>query len=354
MCAFDTAVIGGGQSGLAAAYRLREAGLRPVILEAGPAAVGSWPRYYDSLRLFSPAKYSGLPGRPFGGDPGRYPHRDEVIAYLAAYVDALDVQIRSHSRVHQVTMDGPDFVVHLENGEALAAPSVVAATGGFGRPRRPALPGLESFTGTVSHAGEYRHPRPYAGKRIVVVGAGNSAVQIAVELARTATVTLASRAAVKFIPQRPLGRDLHFWFTVSGVDFAPVGRWVDAPTQPVIDDGRYRAAVDAGAPDRREMFTRLDGSSVVWSDGTREHVDVVLLATGYRPDLGYLSGIGALDEDGHPRQRLGLSTTHPGLAYVGLEFQRTPASASLRGVGRDAKRIAANLRRHLKTTVRTG
>ncbi|WP_344315287.1 flavin-containing monooxygenase [Fodinicola feengrottensis] len=341
MCAFDTVVIGGGQSGLATAYRLREAGLRPLILEAGPAAVGSWPHYYDSLRLFSPARYSALPGRVFDGDPDRYPHRDEVTAYLSAYAEALDVDIRTDSRVERVTTDGPEFLVHLENGTVLTAPSVVAATGGFGHPYRPTLPGLESFSGTVLHASQYRNPQPYAGRRIVVVGAGNSAVQIAVELADTATVTLASRAPVTFLPQRPFGRDLHYWFTVTGFDFAPLGRWVEAPTQPVIDDRHYRAAVVAGKPDRREMFTRIDGSSVIWPDGSREHVDVLLLATGYRPDLGYLADLGALDSDGNPRHRAGLSTTHPSLAYVGVEWQRTPASASLRGVGRDAKHIAA-------------
>ena len=114
---------------------------------------------------------------------------------------------------------------------------------------------------------------------------------------------------------------------------------------PVLDDGRYRAALASGNPDARPMFTRLDGSNVVWADGTRERIDAVIMATGYQPSLGYLAGIGASDPDGRPLHRGGLSTAVPGLADVGLEYQRSIASATVRGVGRDAERVIARLLR---------
>ncbi|GGY05370.1 monooxygenase [Streptomyces minutiscleroticus] len=348
----DVAVIGGGQSGLAAAHALLREGLRPVVLEASGAAAGSWPRYYDSLTLFSPARYSSLPGMPFPGDPDHYPHRDEVAAYLAAYATRLDVDIRTGHRVTGVRRGDAGFEVEVADGNrALAARAVVAASGTFGHPHRPALPGLEGSTGTVLHTAEYRRPKPFAGQRVVVVGAGNSAVQIAAELATTARVTLASRAPVKFARQKIAGRDLHFWLRRTGLDAAPLGGLLrQPPTQLVIDDGRYRAALNQGAPDRRPVFTGIDGAKVCWTDGSREEVDAIVLATGYRPDLPYLDGLDrALDAAGHPRQRGGVSATVSGLAFTGLEWQRSLSSNSLRGVGRDADRIARHLAAHLRT-----
>ncbi|MFD5766204.1 flavin-containing monooxygenase [Streptomyces sp. NPDC127049] len=344
----DVAVIGAGQSGLASAHSLLRAGLTPVLLEASDRAAGSWPRYYDSLTLFSPARYSSLPGLPFGGDPDRYPHRDEVVAYLSRYAERLGADLRTGHRVTAVRPAGKEFELDLVGGPMLGADAVVAATGGFGRPNRPALPELDTFTGTVLHVSEYRAPEPFAGQRVVVVGAGNSAVQVAVELAQVARVSLASRAPVRWFPQRPLGRDLHFWLTATGADAAPLGRLQRRPaTMAVIDDGRYRAALAAGRPDRRPLFARIDGPVVTWSDGAKEEVHAIILATGYRPDVGYLTPLGALDHDGDPRHRNGISLTHPRLAHVGLEWQRSLSSASLRGVGRDARRVARRLAREL-------
>ncbi|WP_309114683.1 NAD(P)/FAD-dependent oxidoreductase [Saccharothrix sp.] len=342
----DVLVIGGGQSGLAAAWAVKAAGGVPVVLEAGGRPVGSWGSYYDSLTLFSPARFSSLPGLGFGGDPDRYPHRDEVVDYLARYAEWLDVDVRTGHRVVKVGGGSGGFEVVLEDGRRLAAPLVIAANGGFGRPYRPALPGLERFAGSVVHAAQYRNPQGYEGQRVVVVGAGNSAVQIAYELAGVASVSLASRSPVRFVPQRPWGRDVHWWWRVTGVDVAPVGRWLPARfSTPVLDARVYRAALQAERPDRRPMFTDLDGTTVTWSDGRREQVDAIVLATGYRPDFGYLEPSGALDAEGRPRHREGLSTTHPGLGFVGLEWQRTLASATLRGVGRDARFVVSRLGR---------
>lgn len=188
-------IIGAGQSGLAAAHSAAKQGLRPIVLEAGPGVSGSWPHYYDSLHLFSPARYSAMPGLPFPGDPDRYPHRDEVVAYLESYADRLDVEIRTSVTVTHVAATDGGFTVSTAGGGRLRSSAVVAATGSFGQPHRPVLPGAESFQGLITHVADYRDPAAYAGQRVVVVGAGNSAIQVAHELAERSTVTLARRRA---------------------------------------------------------------------------------------------------------------------------------------------------------------
>ncbi|MBC7300918.1 MULTISPECIES: flavin-containing monooxygenase [Nocardia] len=341
---YGAVVVGAGQSGLAAAHHLRKRGLSTVVVESGPEPVGSWPHYYESLTLFSPTKYSALPGLEFPGDPDHYPHRNEVVAYLRQYAATLDADIHTSQRVTDVDYDGQLFTAHTDTGQRYTAPRLIAATGGFGTPTIPQLPGQADFTGNILHASRYRSPADFAGQSVIVVGAGNSAVQIATELAETSTVTLASRTPVKFVPQRPFGRDMHFWFTVSGLDTLPVGHLIgDPPTAPVFDSGRYRAALSAGKPLAREMFTGLEADTAIWPDATRCRVDTIILATGYHPNLGYLAGLGALDDTGKPLHRQGASTTHPGLGYLGLEWQRSLSSASLRGVGRDARRLSAHL-----------
>lgn len=336
-------IIGGGQSGLAAARALRHAGLAPVILEAGERPTGSWASYYDSLTLFSPARHSAMPGLDFPGDPDHYPTRDETVAYLESYAATLDVEIRTGTRVTSVESDGAGgFLVHTGSGDTLHTRGVVAATGSFGNPYIPDLPG--HFTGQSLHVAAYRNPKEYAGQRIVVVGGGNSAVQVGYELAEVATVTLATRRPLQFMPQIVGGHDIHHWHTTTGFDDLPP-HWLArlATGTLVLDTGDYATALQAGRFDRRPMFSAFDGNAIVWADGTRENVDTVIFATGYRPSLDYLRPLGALDAHGLPLQVEGLSTTHLGLAYAGLEFQRSFASNTLRGVARDAAHLATPL-----------
>ncbi|MEU5838675.1 NAD(P)/FAD-dependent oxidoreductase [Streptomyces diacarni] len=340
-------VIGGGQSGLAAAHALRAARMPFLVLEASEEAVGgSWPRYYDSLTLFSPARFSALPGARFPGDGERYPRRDEVVAYLRAYARRFDGEVRYGQRVEAVkAAPRGGFAVRTGDGSQHEGAAVIAANGYFGNPYRPELPGLGEFAGTVLHACEYRSSDSFAGQRVIVVGGGNSAIQIAADLAGMARVTLTSRGPLRWQAQRIAGRDLHWWLTRTGIDSAPIGRWLGSRSMPIIDDGRYRSALESGNPDHRRLFARLSEDGVEWHDGARERVDTVILATGYRPDMGYLAGTGALDADGIPFQRSGVSTTVRGLAYVGLEYQRSNASASVRGVGRDAAYVVKQLQR---------
>jgi putative flavoprotein involved in K+ transport len=345
----DALVVGAGQAGLASGYHLKRAGLSFEILEARGQPGGSWPGYYDSLKLFSPARYSGLPGMPFPGSPDRYPARDEVVGYLRGYAEAFGLPVLAGKRVLRAERAaGGGFRLLTDDGGEYRARTLIAATGSFARPHQPRFPGQEAFRGKILHAAEYRNPIPFRGKRVVIVGGGNSAVQIAHELVEVAETTLATRSPIRFMPQLVLGRDLHFWLSVSGLDRLPLGRLFDV-SEPggVVDDGTYAAAVRSARPDRRPVFSRFTESGVVWDDGREEPVDAVLLATGYGPNLGYLGPLGALRADGHPDQRAGVSRTVPGLYFVGLLFQTSFASATLRGVGSDAELVVARARRQV-------
>jgi putative flavoprotein involved in K+ transport len=349
----ETIVIGAGQAGLAAGYHLQQTGVPFVILEASDEPGGSWPHYYDSLRLFSPARFSSLPGMPFPGDPERYPARDEVIAYLRSYATRFQLPVVAGARVETVERDGEQFELRTADGRSYRSQRLIAATGAFHRPHLPQLPGQEQFGGQAVHSFSYRRPEPFAGQRVVVVGGGNSAVQIATELARVARVSLAAREPVRFVTQRPYGRDVHWWWSLLRFDTSPLespqarlfARLSSGKGPRVLDAGIYRQALAAGAPDARPMFSRFTERGVVWADGAEEQVDTVIFATGYRPNLDYLAPLSALDDAGQALQRHGVSTAVPGLGFVGLANQRSFASAALRGVGPDAAAVVRALRR---------
>lgn len=191
------------------------------------------------------------------------------------------------------------------------------ATGDYGTPYLPDLPGRAEFAGRVLHAAE---------------------------LGAVADTTLATRRPIGWLAQRPLGRDLHWWFRYTGLDIAPIRHLLQKAPVSVLDDGRYRTALHEHGVDQREMFTRFTSDGVVWGDGSKEAVDAVVLATGYRPAFPYLTGSGALHADGRPLQRGGIAAV-PGLGFVGLEFQRSFSSKTLRGVGRDAGHVLSRLHR---------
>ncbi|WP_436233843.1 flavin-containing monooxygenase [Paenibacillus sp. LjRoot153] len=342
---YQTIVIGGGQAGLAMGYYLKKYGIPFIILEASSESVGSWPQYYDSLKLFSPAKYSSLPGYPFPGGGNRYPSRDEVISYLREYVSKYKFPVMTNTRVDKVEKINGSFQVTTTNGEVFEAKAVICATGSFHRPFIPDIPGLAEFQGKVIHSSTYRNTTSFEGQRVIVVGSGNSAVQIGVELAEVSSTTLAVRTPVKLLPQVKFGRDLHFWLSVTGLDKFPfplLGRAVPEPTT-VIDSAGFKELLESGKPNQKPMFTSMYENGVIWGDGERESVDNIIFATGFRPNLSFLEGLNALDDRGFPRHKFGVSNDTNGLYFVGLSGQRSFASATLRGVGTDARIVVRKL-----------
>lgn len=344
---FDCIVIGGGQAGLVSAYYLKKNGLKYAILEARDHATGSWSKYYDSLTLFSPAKYSSLPGLRFPGDPNHYPTKNEVISYFNNYTQHHKLNVRTGEKVKEVSKTGTSFVVVTDNGSVFYSKTVIAATGAFSYPNIPAIDGSERFKGRIIHSSEYKNVEEFKNQRVIVVGGGNSAIQIAYELAKVSNVTIASRKPISFIPQRILGKDIHFWLKISGIDTLPYGRKFSMNT-PVMDIGIYKEAILNNRPDSKQMFANYTEKGVVWSDGGEEKVDSVIYATGYKPDVNYLTTQkAAQDLSGNPLQYKGISTSIDGLYYVGLSGQRSLSSATIRGVGADAKYVVKHLIKHM-------
>ncbi|WP_318618343.1 NAD(P)/FAD-dependent oxidoreductase [Sporosarcina sp. YIM B06819] len=236
---FDSRVIGAGQSGLATAYYLKNKGLKYLVLEKSDQTAGSWPLYYDSLKLFSPVQYSSLPGLRFQGDIHHYPTKTEVMSYLNTYAQKFDLNIATGKTVTEVLKEQELFLIKTEEGELFKAKTIISATGSFDLPNLSEIMGTESFAGEIIHSGQYSNPKRYANKRVIVVGAGNSAVQIAYELRKTSKVTLATRTPIKFTPQTILGKDIHYWFKLSGLDYLPYGKKLSVSSS-VLDRNLYK------------------------------------------------------------------------------------------------------------------
>lgn len=345
---FDCIVIGGGQAGLASGYYLKKMGLTYIIPEAEEHTVGSWSKYYDSLTLFSPARYSSLPGLHISRDPNHYPSKQEVISYLNQYAKHFDLNIRTKQKVMDIRKTGELFEIHTFDGSIYYSNSVISATGAFSNPYIPRIDGDNQFKGIILHSSQYKNVEEFRNKRLIVVGAGNSAIQIAYELAMVASVSLATRNPISFTPQRILGKDIHFWLTVTGMDTLPIGKMFSMSAS-VLDTGIYKEAILNQKPERKDMFSHYTDEGIVWSNGTNEKVDVVIYATGYRPNVNYLTSLkDSLEHNGTPVHKNGISMTIPGLYYVGISGQRSFSSATLRGVGKDAYYVVKHIQKQNK------
>ena len=344
---FDALVIGGGQAGLAVGQQLAARDLDFAILDAAPRVGDAWRQRWDSLRLFTPAAYSGLPGLPFPAPPHHLPDKDEVADYLARYAERFELPVRSATRVDALRREGGRYVVQAGD-RRFEADAVVVATGPFQRPRVPALAARLAPDVHQLHSSRYRSPFDLADGPALVVGAGNSGVQIAQELARFRRVWLAGRDVGR-IPRRVLGRDVYDWLwpvlARASVD-TRLGRRIRARTRrgdPLVGIGP-RAIADAGVARVGRVTDVRDGRPSC--DGAAIDARVVVWCTGFAPDYGWIA-LPVLDAEGRPRHRRGIATDAPGLCFAGLRFQHTLTSALLGGVGADAAFVAAEVARHV-------
>ena len=346
---FETVVIGGGQAGLAMGYHLARQRRPFVILEANAQVGDSWRRRWDSLRLFSPARYDGLPGSPFPAPGWSFPTRDEFADYLRDYAVRWDLPVRTGVAVRRLCHDGARYVVEAADCR-FEADNVVVATGFDHLPKLPEFaayldPGIAQL-----HAVDYRNPGQLRDGDVLVVGAGNSGADIALELSASRRVLLSGRHPgqlpwhIDRLPARLLTRLAFLAFAhVLTVD-TPMGRKLRpralAHSGPLI---RVKSADLAGAGVERVARTvGVREGRPVLADGRVPDVANVVWCTGFRPDTSWID-LPVFDADGELPQRRGVVDGQPGLYFLGRLFQYALASSMIHGVGRDAAVIAAHI-----------
>ena len=348
---FDVVVIGAGQAGLAVAYYLRRAGFAPhldvVVLDANERPGGAWQHLWPSMRLFSPPAFSSLPGWMMPGADTDYPPATHVVDYLARYERRYQLPVLRGRRATAVTRidDDPRGALLVSgtgrDGEAASwtTRAVVSATGTWGRPFVPHYPGGDTFAGQQVHSCDYRGPEPYAGRRVVVVGGGNTAAQLLAEISEVAETTWVTLRPPRFLPDDVDGRVLFDVATTRrrALDAGERDPGGVAGLGDVVMVESVRRARERGALEAEAMFERITASGIEWGDRSRQDADVILWCTGFRPDLPHLAPLGLRREGTHPATTGTRAIDEPRLHLVGYGDWTGPASATLIGVGRTAR-----------------
>ena len=341
----DVIVIGGGQAGLAAGYYLRRAALYFLILDAGTHAGGAWQHGWKSLRLFSPAAYSSMPGWPMPARAqGGYPTRDDVIDYLARYEARYELPVQRPVIVHSVVPDSDALVLQTTVG-AFRARAVVSATGTWSAPFVPNYPGRQIFGGRQLHSAWYVGPESFAGQNVLIVGGGNSGAQILAELSILARTTWVTEREPLFLPDDVDGRVLFEQATArlrGGPADAPVGGIGDIVMVPPVVDARARGVLTSVRP-----FTRLTANGAIWPDSAETQVDAIIWCTGFQPALAHLASLGVIEADGRVAVDGQQSVKEPRLWLTGYGDWCGPGSATLVGASRVARELVPKLQAFL-------
>lgn len=351
---FETVIIGGGQAGLSVGYQLAKRGRPFVILEANERIGDSWRERWDSLRLFTPARYNGLDGFPFPADDWSFSTKDEMADYLEAYAARFDLPVRTGVRVEKLSRDGDRFVVQT-NGGVFEAENVVVAMADFQRPRVPEFARELNRDIVQIHAHEYRNPSQLRDGGVLIVGAGNSGAEISLDVSRThrtwlsgrdtghmpfriegaASRLLLSRLALRFVFHRvltvntPIGRKARPKILSRG---APVIR---VKPGDLSSAGIERVTRMVGVRDGLPLLEGgrvLDAANVIW-------------CTGYHPGFSWID-LPVFGTEGPIHER-GIVKSEPGLYFVGLEFLYAMSSVMVHGVGRDAEYIVDHIASHV-------
>jgi putative flavoprotein involved in K+ transport len=344
----DTVIIGGGQAGLAVGYHLANQGRRFVILDANERIGDSWRQRWDSLRVFTPARYNGLPGWAFPAPAGSFPTKDEVADYLEAYAARFDLPVRSGVHVEELTKSGSRYVVTA--GDRLEADNVVVATGAYHTPRVPAFAGDLDTSIVQMHSSEYRNPSQLRKGGVLVVGAGNSGAEVALEASRGHRTWLAGRDTGQeptrpgTVPDRLLVPAIWFMATRVLTVKTPIGRKVKEKFR---DRGIPLARVRrkdilAAGVERVPRVTGVANGAPLLDDGRVLDVASVIWCTGFAPDFGWIQ-LPIFDEDGDPMHDRGIVGSEPGLYFMGMFFLYSLSSVLIGGAGRDAEHIANDI-----------
>jgi cation diffusion facilitator CzcD-associated flavoprotein CzcO len=363
----NTLVVGAGPAGLAVASCLGLRDVDVVVLEKGETVAPAWHHHYERLHLHSNKAVSGLPGLPMPDDYPRYPSRDQVADYMADYAKYADIDVRFGTDVTLVHHDEDYWSVETTGDDVFEADNVVIATGLSHTPRIPEYPGQSEFQGHLLHTAEYVNGEPYRGQMVLVVGFGNSAGEIALDLIEHgATTFLSVRSPSVVVPRDVFGvpiLTMARWMSflppkvadamskpllgllvgdiskvgIPAADWGPIEQIATKGKIPLLDIGTM-AAFKKGELTARPGIERFTATGVVFTDGTEEEFDAVVFGTGYQAAADRLldSGEGLVDARGVPLVSGG-ETAEDGLYFCGF---REPPTGRLREIGLEAERIA--------------
>ncbi|HVG76246.1 MAG TPA: NAD(P)-binding domain-containing protein [Thermoleophilaceae bacterium] len=338
----DVVVVGGGQAGLALGYFLAQQGRDFTILEAAGEPAAAWRERWDSLALFTSARYDALPGLAFPGAPNRYPTRDEVADYLMDYARRFELPVELGSRVRSIRRAGHGYVLELDD-RTYEAEQVVVATGPFQEPFVPPIAERLDEGVVQMHSTGYRSPESVPDGRVLVVGGGNTGFQIAEELSASREVHLAIGSRQTPLPQRILGRDLFWYLDATGLirktTASRVGKLMRKREDTLIGSSPRRARRHGIELHGRAVGAT--GSTVTFADGAELDVRGVIWATGFRVDHSWID-VAVFDENGRAVHDRGVSAS-PGLYFLGQLWQHTRGSALLGWVKDDAAYIAGRV-----------
>jgi putative flavoprotein involved in K+ transport len=346
---FETVIIGGGQSGLSVGYHLARRGRRFVILDATERIGDSWRKRWDSLRLFTPARYSGLAGLRFPAPAVSFPTKDEMADYLEAYAARFDLPVRTGVRVDGLYREGDRYVI-ASGDRRFEAEHVVVATGANQLPKVPAFADELHSRILQLHSSQYRHPSELREGAVLVVGAGNSGAEIAFEVSRTHSTYLSGKPSGQ-LPVRHGPAAARFLFPVVRIVGhhvltlrTPIGRKVQpkfiSHGTPLIRV-KLKDLAAAGVEQVPKTVGMEDGHPAL-EDGRVMDVSNVIWCTGFREEYPWID-LAVFGEDGRPLHERGVVVEEPGLYFVGLLFQYAATSEVLPGVGRDAEYIATHI-----------
>ncbi len=347
----QTAIIGGGQAGLAVGYALSRRGVPFLILDANERTGEGWRRHWDSLHLYNPARYCSLPGMRFPAPDWSFPGKDAVADYLEDYAERFRLPIRRRARVRRLrAAEGEGGFVIESAGGSLEADNVVVATGTWGKPYLPAIAAELDPEIRQLHSSEYRNPGQLAEGPVLVVGASHSGAEIALDVAACRETVLCGRDTGE-VPVDLVARARVAWPIFAFVARrvltirTPLGRKLRAEVRShggELIRARREELEAAGVRRCTERATVVAGGRPQLADGEVIDAANVIWCTGFRQDWSWIE-LPVIGEDGWPEEERGAVPSAPGLYFMGLPFQHSFGSMLLAGVGRDAEHVAKRI-----------
>ncbi|MES1048793.1 oxidoreductase [Bacillus thuringiensis] len=342
----DLIIIGAGQAGLTMGYYLKQEGYNFLLLEAGKQVGNSWRNRYDSLQLFTPRSYSSLPGMALIGEKNEFPYKDEIATYLEEYARHFQLPVKLQTEVLKIKKEKEIFELHTPT-EVLQTKKVIIASGGFQQPFIPSVSANLSSHIFQIHSSQYKSSPQIPQGKVLVVGGGNSGMQIAVELAKTHEVTVSISHPLTFLPLQLFGKSIFNLLEKMGLLYAEIntkrGRWFQKRKDPIFGfEGKK--LIRNGAIKLQEKVVSASGNNIMFQNGDIYSAESVIWSTGFVQNYNWIEIEQAVNEKGFPNHIKGISPVK-GLYYIGLPWQSQRGSALICGVGKDAAYVLSEIKK---------